>query len=241
MPGPGPAVGIAYAPGHPMMAVAYPTAVQLWDVARPAAPHRIATIRAAANQVAPGYSGVQDQIALSPDGRTLATTAARHAVILWDVSTPAAPRHLATVGRNTAPLAALAFSPAGSQLAYLGQNGQLTMFNLAGPAHPVHAAIPGSPATLAQRGTYAPAYSPSGTHLTAVVRLDEEGSERAICTWNTTTLSQTLAAHCHSDKIPAQARSPSSPAEPRLSARIPAGQASQQTHCPSGRPSPAKR
>jgi hypothetical protein len=42
-------------------------------------------------------------------------------------------------------------------------------------------------------------------------------------------------------KSRAQARSPSSPAEPRLSARIPAGQASQQTHCPSGRPSRAKR
>ena len=202
MPGPGPAVGIAYAPGHPEVAVAYANAVQLWDVASPAAPHRIATIPAATNKIAPGYSGVQDQITFSPDGRTLAITAARHAVSLWDVSTPSAPRHLATVGRNTGPLAALAFSPAGSQLAYLGQNGTLTVFNLADPAHPVHAAVPGSPATLAQWGTYALAYSPNGTQLTAVVRLDEEGGGRAICTWTTTTLSQPLAAHCRTDNFP---------------------------------------
>lgn len=202
MAGPGPAVGIAYAPGHPMVAVAYPTAVQLWDVASPAAPHRIATFPAATNSVARGYSGVQDQIAFSPDGQTLAITAARHAVSLWDVSTPSAPRHLATVGRSTGPLAALAFSPAGSQLAYLGQDGELTVFSLADPAHPVHAAIPGSPAALVQWGTYALAYSPSGTQLTAVVRLDEEGGGRDICTWNTTSLSQPLSGHCRTDHFP---------------------------------------
>jgi hypothetical protein len=41
MPGPGPAQGIAYAPDHTMVAVAYANAVLLWDVASPAAPHRI--------------------------------------------------------------------------------------------------------------------------------------------------------------------------------------------------------
>ena len=66
----------------------------------------------------------------------------------------------------------------------------------------MHAAIPGSPATLAQWGTYALAYSSSGTQLTAVVRLDEEGGNRAICTWNTATLSQQLAAHCRTDDFP---------------------------------------
>lgn len=202
MPGPGGARGIAYAPGYPMVAVAYATAVQLWDVARPAAPHKIATIPAAASPVAPGYSGVQDQITFSPDGRILATTAAGHAVSLWDMSAPSAPRHLATVGRDTGPIAGLAFSPSGSQLAYLGQDGALTVFNLADPAHLVHAAIPGSPATLTQWATYALAYQPGGTQLTAVVRLDEEGGGRTICTWNTISLSQPLDAHCRTDKFP---------------------------------------
>jgi len=202
MPGPGPAQGIAYAPDHTMVAVAYAKAVHLWNLANPAAPHRIAIIPAAANTAAPGYSSVQDQIAFSPDGRTLATTAAHHAVSLWDVSTPWAPRHLATVGRDTGPIAALAFSPAGSQLAYLGQNGKLTVFNLTDPAHLVHAAIPGLPATLATWGNYALSYSPSGTQLNAVVVIEETGGDRRICTWNVTSVSQPLAAHCRADNFP---------------------------------------
>jgi WD40 repeat protein len=203
MSGPGAAAGIAYAPGHPMVAVAYPTAVQLWDVTRPATPHLIATIPVAAHVTGPmPYSSVQEQIAFSPDGRTLATTAAGHAVSLWDVSTPTAPRHLATVGPDTGPIAALAFSPPGSQLAYLGQNGQLTVVALTDPAHPVHAAIPFPAATLAQWGNYELAYSPDGTRLTAVVLIEETGGPRIICTWNTTSLSRPLAVHCRTDQFP---------------------------------------
>jgi Domain of unknown function (DUF1707) len=202
MPGPGPAQGIAYAPDHTMVAVAYANTVLLWNVASPAAPHRIATIPAAAAAAGGVYSSVQQQITFSPDGRTLATTAAGHAVSLWDVSAPSAPRHLATVGRDTGPLAALAFSPSGSQLAYLGSNGALTVFGLTDPAHPVHAAIPGSPATLAQSGNYALSYSPDGTRLTAVVLIEETGGPRIICTWNTTSLAQPLAAHCRTDYFP---------------------------------------
>ena len=199
LPGPGTAVGIAYAPGHPTAAVAYPQAVQLWNLARPAAPHPIATIAAAANaptMATCGNCGAQDQIAFSPDGRTLATTAAHHAVSLWDVSTPRAPRHLATIGRDTGPIAALRFSPARSQLAYLTVNGQLTVFSLTGPAHPVHAAIPGPPSWLAQSGSYALSYSPDGAQLTAVALTD---GPRIICTWNTTSLSQPLPADCRRD------------------------------------------
>jgi WD40 repeat protein len=200
MPGPNTAVGIAPAPRGTLVAIAYPRAVQLWNLASPAAPHRIATIAAAANVPTNcGYCSNLDNIAFSPDGRTLATTAAHHAVSLWDVSTPWAPRHLATVGHDTGPIAALAFSPAGSQLAYLGQNGELTVFGLTDPAHPVQATIPGAPATLAQWGNYALSYSPSGTRLTALVLLGEEGGVRTTCTWNTTSLSQPLPADCRSD------------------------------------------
>jgi hypothetical protein len=205
MPGPAPAYGIAYAPDHTTVAVAYATAIQLWDLASPAAPHRITTIPAAANvptMATCGNCSAQGQIAFSPDGRTLATTAAGHAVSLWDVSAPTAPRHLATVGRDTGPIAALAFPPAGSQLAYLGVDGKLTVFSLTDPAHPVYAAIPGSPAWLAQWGTYALGYSPDGTQLTAVVLIGETGGPRIICTWNTTSLSQPPPANCRTDQFP---------------------------------------
>jgi hypothetical protein len=200
MPGPNTAVGITSAPRGTTVAIAYPKTVQLWNLASPAAPHRIATIAAAANVPANcGYCSNLNRIAFSPDGRTLATTAAGHAISLWDVSTPWAPRHLATVGRNTGPIAALAFSPAGSQLAYLRQNGELTVFGLTDPAHPVQAAIPGQPARLVQWGNYALSYSPDGTRLIAVALLEEEGGGRTICTWNTTSLSRPLPAGCRSD------------------------------------------
>ena len=187
------------------MAIAYPRAVQLWNLANPAAPHRIATIAAAANVPTNcGDCSNLDYIAFSPDGRTLATTAAHHAISLWDVSTPGAPRHLATLGHNTGPIAALAFSPAGSQLAYLRQNGELTVFSLTEPAHPVQTAIPGPPATLAQWGNYALSYSPDGTRLTAVVLIEEEGGGRTACSWNTTSLSQPLPADCRTDHFSIQ-------------------------------------
>jgi WD40 repeat protein len=199
LPGPGPARGIADAPGHTTVAIAYPTAVQLWDLASPAVPRPIATIPAAANAPMSSYGSTQDQIVFSPGGQTLATTAAGHAVSLWDLSNPSTPRHLATVGRDTGPIAALAFSPAGSQLAYLSSNGKLTVLNITNPAHLVHAAIPGSSAMLAQWGTYALSYSPAGTRLTAVVLVDETGGPRVICTWNTASPSQLLPADCRTD------------------------------------------
>jgi WD40 repeat protein len=200
MPGPNTAVGIASAPRRTLVAIAYPRAVQLWNLANPAAPHRIATIAAAANVPTNcGHCSNLDYIAFSPDGRTLATTAAQHAISLWDVSTPWAPRHLATIGRDTGPIAALAFSPAGSQLAYLRQNGELTVFSLTDPAHTVQTVIPGPPAALAHWGNYALSYSPDGTRLTAVVLIEEEGGGRTACSWNTTGLSQPLPADCRSD------------------------------------------
>jgi WD40 repeat protein len=205
MPGPGTAVGIAYAPARPTVAIAYPKTVQLWDLASPAVPRQVATIPVAANvptMATCGNCGNPDQIAFSPNGRTLATSAAGHAVSLWDVSTPSAPRHLATVGRDTGPIAALAFSPAGSQLAHLTINGALTVFSLTDPAHPVHAAIPFPAATLAQWGNYELAYSPDGTRLTAVVLIEETGGPRIICTWNTASLSRPLAVHCRTGQFP---------------------------------------
>ena len=202
MPGPGTAVGIAYAPGHPTVAIAYSRTVQLWNLASPAAPRRIATITAATNvptMATCGNCGNPDQIAFSPDGGTLAMSAAHHAVSLWDVSTPWAPRHLATVGRDTGPIEALAFSSDGSQLAYLTINGALTVSGLTDPPLLVHAAIPGSPTWLAQQGSFALSYSPGGTRLTAVALIAATGGPRITCTWNTSSLSQPLPADCRRD------------------------------------------
>jgi WD40 repeat protein len=198
IPGPGEAQGIAYAPDHTTVAIAYARAIMLWNLASPAAPRRIATIPLAAGMGGPNAAASsQSLIAFSPDGRTLATATARNTVSLWDVSTPSAPQYLATVGRNTGPVAALAFSPAAPQLAYLS-NGAVTVIDLTDPAHQAHAPIPGITGGTglyqAVGGhSYALTYSPDGTRLTTVA----VGSyQLATCTWNVTSLSQQLPATC---------------------------------------------
>jgi WD40 repeat protein len=208
LPGPGTAVGIAYSPGQPLAAIAYGSRVQLWNLARPAAPRRIATIPAGVRgptMSTCGNCNGPDQIGFSPDGRTLAMSAAHHAVSLWDVSVPSAPRHLATTGRDNGPVEALAFSPDGSQLACLTINGKLTVFRLADPAHPVYAAVPGPPSWLAAQGTSALSYSPDGARLTAVVLIAATGAPRIVCTWTTAGgLQSPLAAGCRRDHFPVQ-------------------------------------
>jgi len=183
IPGPGQAQAIAYAPGRTTVAIAYPRAIVLWNLASPAAPHRIATI--------PATTGVpfQDPIAFSPDGHTLATATARHTVSLWDLSTPSAPRYLTTVN-STGQVAALEFSPAAPQLAYLS-NGAVTVIDLTDPAHQAHAPMPGI--TPSAGHSYALAYSPDGTRLTAVA---VGNSQLATCTWTVTSLSRPLPATC---------------------------------------------
>jgi len=190
MPGPGMARGIAYAPDQTTVAVAYARTVVLWDLADPAAPHRIAAIPATAAAGAPDFG---QQIAFSPDGQTLATATARHTVSLWDVTDLPAPRYLATVGRDSGPVDELAFSPARPQLAYLSDNSAVTVVNLTGPARYAHAAPMPSITTSAGGHSYALAYSPDGTRLTAVA---VGGSRLATCTWNVTSLSRPLPAAC---------------------------------------------
>jgi hypothetical protein len=192
LPGLGMAQAIACAPDQSTVAIAYPRAVVLWDLTRPAAPHRIATIPATAAVPGPDAAPPQDQIAFSPDGRTLATTTARHTVSLWDLSTPSAPQYLATLGRDTGPVAALAFSPAAPQLAYLSENSALTVVDLTDPAHQTHASMPGITGSAGGH-SYALAYSPDGTRLTAV---GVGGHQLATCTWTVTSPSQPLPATC---------------------------------------------
>ena len=192
IPGPGQAQAIAYAPDHGTVAIAYPRAIVLWNLTRPAAPHKIATIPATAAVPGPDAAPPQDQIGFSPDGRTLATTTARHTVSLWDISTPSAPQYLDTFGRDTGPVAALTFSPVAPQLAYLSENSALTVADLTDPAHQAHASMPGITGSAGGH-SYALAYSPDGTRLTAV---GVGGSQLATCTWTVTSLSQPLPATC---------------------------------------------
>lgn len=192
IPSPGTAVGIAYAPGHRTVAIAYPKAIVLWNLASPAAPHRIATI--------PATAGVpfEDQIAFSPDGRTLAAATARNTVSLWDLSTPPVPQYLATAGRETRwPVARLAFSSTAPQLAYVSENSAVTVIDLTDPARQAHTApMPGITAQAGEHATtysYAFTYAPDGTRLTAVAL---GGYELVTCTWNVTSLARPLPAAC---------------------------------------------
>ncbi|WP_405736089.1 helix-turn-helix domain-containing protein [Streptomyces sp. NBC_01537] len=110
-----------------------------------------------------GPGGVMETVAVTADGRTMATGGDSGAVRLWHVPARGAPRALGGYLRPGGAVYSAAFSPDGRTLAVGGAQG-VTLWRVADPAHPVRSApLPGDPA-----GTvYAVAFSPDGRLLAA--------------------------------------------------------------------------
>jgi hypothetical protein len=171
--------GAAFSPDGRTFAAAYLDRLYLWDVANPARPKLLRTLNAAFGQPAtPAQAG---DIAFSPDGKLLATTAGRDHFDLWDVADPADATLIATVPTRSGFVDALAFSPRGDRLAVVTGRGIVTMYSLTDPANPaltarLHTVTARQiAATVCEPGGCAPdyalAFAPDGRTLIAVADL----------------------------------------------------------------------
>jgi len=171
--------GEAFSPNGHILAAAYTDRLYLWNVTNPARPR---LLRALAAHVAPppNASFEQGDIAFSPDGRLLASTAGRNQAVLWNVADPAHATRIATVPSESGFINALAFSPRGNLLAEVSYDGTVTMLSLANPARPARDATrqtvtAGQITASACPGGCGPMYtlefSPGGQALTAVADL----------------------------------------------------------------------
>ncbi|MBT8226372.1 MAG: hypothetical protein HKP61_04205 [Dactylosporangium sp.] len=109
------------------MTVSDTSAVDLWDVADPTRPRRLArldqrgaaSLRSSRHRRYPTFTGHADAaqaVAFSPAGRALLTAGADGAAILWDLTTPTRPS-VTDLFPHDSPVDAVAFSPDGQLMA----------------------------------------------------------------------------------------------------------------------------
>jgi WD40 repeat protein len=104
-------------------------------------------------------------VAISANGQLVATGGTRDRVVLWDLTSLAHPRKLATLRAGAGAVTGLSFNPAGTQLAASDADGTVARWSLTSPAGPA------AQAPLIARGRpqlRAVSYSPDGDTLTAV-------------------------------------------------------------------------
>ncbi|MBA2323676.1 MAG: WD40 repeat domain-containing protein [Pseudonocardiales bacterium] len=154
----GPVTGIAITPDGTTLVSAQDNGtdsaaatIQMWKIADPAHP-------AAMGAAIPAGIGHVRGLAISPDGKTLASVGGDGATGLWNVTDPA---HLVPLGARLPGTARMlygtgvTFSPDGNTLAIPGDDGTIRLWNVTDPATPVSLA----PLQGGSRVTYAIAYS----------------------------------------------------------------------------------
>lgn len=136
--------------------------LELWAVDDPSAPRRLGRVvvpllpnTTAATTIRVGAQGLQD-VAFTPDGRTVVvggvgTPREQDGLVnLYDVTDPAAPRHLATLGDYRNVMDRVAPSPDGAHLVtggseVAGDGAYVVVWDIADPAHPVEVSRYGVP------------------------------------------------------------------------------------------------
>ncbi|WP_202818865.1 nSTAND1 domain-containing NTPase [Actinosynnema sp. ALI-1.44] len=112
-------------------------------------------------------------VALSSDGRTMATGSDDHTVRLWTIADPRAPVQLATLTGHTQPVYSVGFSPDGRTLATSSFDRTVRLWDVADPQHQMMATL-----TSHTEAVAAVAFSPDGRTLATA------GHDRTVRLWD---------------------------------------------------------
>ena len=125
--------------------------VRVWDLSQPNDPQELK------NSPLTGPSSTIEQLALSPDSRTLAALTADGHVWLWAVADPPKANLTGTLTAATGHTAAIAFSPTDNMLVAGGNDGRLTFWHYR-PYQAVNriCALSGTPITATEWEQYVP-------------------------------------------------------------------------------------
>ncbi|MBI3462253.1 MAG: hypothetical protein HY000_04215 [Planctomycetes bacterium] len=143
---------IAFAPdGRRAISGSWDCTVRVWDVQSGEALTCLKT-------VAQTHGAVIQDIAVSPDGRLVASAGPYHAVWLWDLST-AQTQARSFLKWHTGGLTSVAFAPDGKTLASAGADGRIILWDVAAGEKLREWQLPGP--------VYSVAFAPDGRHLAA--------------------------------------------------------------------------
>ena len=115
------------------VSISLDSTVNFWDVSVPSTPVKLGSFNL-------GYETGLGSVAVSPDGRLLASTGVSElepVIHLWDISNPAAPLQFENVAQGeTTSIISLAFSPDGNLLASGSMDNTILFFDITDPANP---------------------------------------------------------------------------------------------------------
>ena len=123
-----------------------------------------------------------DAVAISRNGRLLASGDSGGLVTLWSLASPAHPKRLATLSLGSGAVYGLSFSPRGAALAAADANGSVQRWSLSSPGHlvgsPQHPVTEPQLVAPGRPALHAVSYSRNGNTITAV------GRDGALVIWH---------------------------------------------------------
>jgi WD40 repeat protein len=160
--------------------------VTLWDTTNPADPRKLGQpFNAHKDSVKLGqpfkdpFKDSVERMALSPDGRVLATASSDETAILWDVADPSHPRRLRLIPTGpSGEVFAVVFSPDGRILVTANRDNSAILWDITDPAQPREL----SRLTGHTEPVFALAFSPDG-HMLATA-----GADKTVVLWDITDL-----------------------------------------------------
>jgi WD40 repeat protein len=120
-----PVSAVKFCSTAPLMATSQADKVSLWNVADPAQPRRLWT--------GPAHDSVVNDLAFSPDGRTLVDVSGDNRGFAWDITKPDAPTQGTPLDANNGSMEGAAFRADGKFLVTASMDGTVIAWRVVGP------------------------------------------------------------------------------------------------------------